>query len=294
MIPILLALLASTTSTPTSPVARQPPKLPAHGRVTTPEGVRFQLPTGQRYTAESTESGIRMYVSTPRDDTSVLSVTVVRDDARASCAEAARGSSAALRTANGLAGCVWWRAPAEGQPAVAVAMVRGRGVLVVVFAAARSPEIPRDLATRTAESVEIGPGIGGVLPPPLPRNDPRMIGRFQRHLHTDVVHSRGRQTRCFREDSTVSQRFVLAISVGGSTSFNETEKQGRWTCVAGTLAIAWDDGSSEEEEVVFEDSGVMLGDELWTRTSEPPDPPEDEQAGEEDEEDEDEYEAVLE
>jgi hypothetical protein len=72
---------------------------------------------------------------------------------------------------------------------------------------------------------------------------------------------------------------VIATSGGAAPENRRSERQGTWACAAGTLALAWVEGPTETLEVTFGDSGVLLGNELWTRTPERPDSPDDEQAG---------------
>lgn len=297
MIAILLVLALAAPGAQRPAPAPQPERLPANGRVATPEGIRFELPPGQEHST-MTEDGARAYLSRARDGATSVLVRPFRVEAPLTCSGAAEPGSNVVefRTKRGLAGCLVSGVLDDAGRFAAVAVVRRGEAGVMVLAAGATDGIARGLASRVAESVEIGEPARRAQLQPLVRNEPRMVGCFERALGVSnavtLASTRGYWTRCFREDATFTQSFEVG-SMGdqqdSTGAFVEpsvltaraTDRHGRWACSAERLFLVFDDGDTESWDLTFGDSGVLLGKELWTRTSKRPDSADDDQAGDE-------------
>jgi hypothetical protein len=186
-----------------------------------------------------TEDGARAYLSRARDGATSVFVRPFRVEAPLTCSGAAEPGSNVVefRTKRGLAGCLVSGALDDAGRIAAVAVVRRGEAGVMVLAAGATDGIARGLASRVAESVQIGEPARGAQLQPLVRNEPRMVGCFEREMRVGGGEfPRALWTRCFHEDLTLSERFVIATSGGAAPEIRRSERQGTWACAAGTLA----------------------------------------------------------
>jgi len=276
----LIAMLAAATPLPSEapPRGGASVRIPADGRVVTPEGIRFHLPPRLAYSVHEAD-GVRAYVATSPDETTLVAVSAVLSDTELPCEAEQEGVELeAFRTTRGLRACRVAAADDSGL-AFAIVLVKGGEVLVTVNAIGPA-SAAKALAASVAESVQVGASRAAALPRMrVPRAEPRMIGCFEQStsLPMPSVGSFGRTgtERCFEEDFTFTQKTFLLSQAqhrdpqgdveATSGAAGRAERRGIWHYEDGILRLRYEDGSEAEWEIQLGEGSLLADGKLWER-----------------------------
>jgi hypothetical protein len=269
MLAFLLVVLAAAPL-PTS--AKAPARgaavvrIPADGRVVTPEGIRFRLPSRLAYSVHE-EDGRRVYAAKSADETTHVAVNAFLADSELPCdADQEDVEVDAFETTHGLRACrIVGGADDEPLALAIVYLESGRTFVTVTVIAPRAAAA--ELAASVAESVETASPGGrgdprGLARVEIPRPEPRLVGCFERDA--SVPEAAIFWQRCFEEDLSFTQRYGLAVRTS-SPIVDRQETDGAWLYAGGKLLLRFADASERELTVHFEGEDLYLDGDLWKR-----------------------------
>lgn len=270
---LLLAVLVAAVPAAASPGA---PAVAPDGTVAAPEGARFRLPRGLRYSVVSRPDASRVYAAQSADGTTFVGVTVFQSEGRFGCDDdgATDLGLKPFRTATGYAACGMVIQPEDSALAVAASFVSAGAAIVAVTVVAPTRREAAAAADAVAASVRIGGALAAGRSTEArtlraPGADARLVGCFERSgdVHARASFAITHATLCLREDFTFTRTSKFEVSTPAGGAGSEDAFDGLWGFEEGRLTLSFEDEEVRDEElpVGFEDGALILGGTPWER-----------------------------